>query len=60
MKRLAGFSKTTLIGGGLVILLKERVYLVDVPIIKAASVISKWGEGACDLVKAMQAPQKTP
>jgi hypothetical protein len=31
-----------------------RLHLVDVPFTKAVSVISKWGAGAGDLLKAMR------
>jgi uncharacterized membrane protein len=46
-------SVPTPAAGAIYILPKERVHLVDVPFTKAASVISKWGSGARDLVKAM-------
>jgi len=46
-------SVPTPVAGAIYILPKERVHLVDVPFAKALTVISKWGVGARDLVKAM-------
>ena len=46
-------SVPTPIAGAIYILPKERVHLVDIPLTKALTVISKWGAGARDLVKAM-------
>jgi len=39
--------------GAVYILPRERVHLVDVPFPRAVSVISKWGAGSEELVKAM-------
>ena len=49
-------SVPTPIAGAIYILPKERVHLVDIPFTKALTVISKWGAGARDLVKAMPPP----
>jgi uncharacterized membrane protein len=47
-------SVPTPAAGAIYIMARERVHLVDVPFTKAVSVISKWGTGAGDLVKAMR------
>jgi uncharacterized membrane protein len=47
-------SVPTPAAGAIYIMARERVHLVDVPFTKAVSVISKWGAGAGDLVKAMR------
>ncbi len=47
-------SVPTPAAGAIYIIARERVHLVDVPFAKAVRVISKWGAGAGDLVKAMR------
>jgi uncharacterized membrane protein len=47
-------SVPTPAAGAIYIIARERVHLVDVPFTKAVSVISKWGAGAGDLLKAMR------
>jgi uncharacterized membrane protein len=47
-------SVPTPAAGAIYIMARERVHLVDVSFAKAASVISKWGAGAGDLLKAMR------
>jgi uncharacterized membrane protein len=49
-------SVPTPVAGAIYILPKERVHFVDIPLAKALTVISKWGAGARDLVKAMPPP----
>jgi len=46
-------SVPTPAAGAIYILPKERVHIVDIPFHKALTVISKWGAGTRDLVKAM-------
>jgi uncharacterized membrane protein len=46
-------SVPTPVAGAIYILPKERVHFVDIPLSKALTVISKWGAGTRDLVKAM-------
>jgi uncharacterized membrane protein len=46
-------SVPTPAAGAIYILPKERVHIVDIPFNKLLTVISKWGAGARDLVKAM-------
>ena len=48
-------SVPTPMAGSIYILPRERVHPVDVPFTKALSVFSKWGTGAGDFVRAMQA-----
>jgi len=50
-------SVPTPAAGTVYVLTPERVHLVDVPLTKAVSVISKWGAGSRDLVAAMQPPK---
>src|SRR5207244_12269458 len=40
--------------GSVYILPKERVHLVDVPFLKAARCVSKWGAGSGELLRAMR------
>jgi hypothetical protein len=47
-------SVPTPAAGAIYIIARERVHLVDVPFTKAVSVISKWGAGAGELLKAMR------
>jgi len=47
-------SVPTPAAGAIYIIARERVHLVDVPFAKAVRVISKWGAGAGDFVKAMR------
>ena len=47
-------SVPTPAAGAIYIIARERVHLVDVSFAKAVSVISKWGAGAGDLLKAMR------
>ncbi len=48
-------SVPTPMAGALYILPRERVHPVDVPFTKALAVFSKWGTGAGEFVRAMQA-----
>jgi uncharacterized membrane protein len=48
-------SVPTPMAGAIYILPRERVHPVDVPFTKAIGVFSKWGAGAGDFVRAMQA-----
>src|SRR4030095_11304648 len=48
-------SVPTPMAGALYILPRERVHPVNVPLTKAIGVFSKWGAGAGDFVRAMQA-----
>jgi len=47
-------SVPTPAAGAIYIIARERVHLVDVSFTKAVSVISKWGAGAGDLIKALR------
>jgi uncharacterized membrane protein len=47
-------SVPTPAAGAVYIVPRERVHRVDVPFAKGVSVISKWGTGAGELVKAMR------
>jgi len=53
-------SVPTPMAGAIYILPRERVHPVDVPFTKALSVFSKWGTGAGDFVRAMQAEERSP
>jgi uncharacterized membrane protein len=50
-------SVPTPMAGAIYILPPERVHPVDVPFTVALKVFSKWGAGAGDFVRAMQAPK---
>ena len=47
-------SVPTPAAGAIYIMARERVHLVDMPFTRAVSIISKWGAGAGDLLKAMR------
>jgi uncharacterized membrane protein len=53
-------SVPTPMAGALYILPPERVHPVDVPFTAALSVFSKWGSGAGEFVRAMQAVKASP
>lgn len=53
-------SVPTPMAGALYILPPERVHPVDVPFTTAISVFSKWGSGAGEFVRAMQAAKTSP
>jgi uncharacterized membrane protein len=48
-------SVPTPAAGSLYILARERVHWLDVPVTQAVAVITKWGSGTGELVKAMRA-----
>jgi uncharacterized membrane protein len=51
-------SVPTPAAGAIYIIVKSRVHPVDVPFTQAVSVISKWGEGAGELLAKMKSPKQ--